>query len=68
MNLLTSLVGNVLGQVVVTLIMVVPAMMIALLVYRRRKEYRAAASEPFTQLPLRPPGESVRIAIERLEE
>jgi hypothetical protein len=35
---------------------------------RLQKAYKGAAIEPFTQLPLRPPGESLRLRIEELRE
>ncbi len=44
--------------------------MAALMVYisRRKKRFRADYLEPLTDLPLRPPGESLRLRIEELED
>jgi len=36
--------------------------------HAQKKAYRAVADEPFTQLALRPPGESLRLEIEKLTE
>lgn len=41
---------------------------IAVFLHRKRKRFRAEALEPFTLLPLRPPGESLRLKIESLSE
>lgn len=45
-----------------------PAVIVALVLLRRKKIYQAAADEPFTSLPLRPPGESLRLKIEELSD
>jgi hypothetical protein len=45
-----------------------PAFLVALLLHRKKRAYKAHAMEPFTQLPLRPPGESLRLRIEGLNE
>ena len=36
--------------------------------HRKKKQYKAAATEPFTRLPLRPAGESLRLKIDELSE
>lgn len=36
--------------------------------HRRKKRYKAEATEPFTRLPLRPAGESLRLKIDELSE
>src|SRR5207248_298240 len=43
----------------------VPVAVIAVLVGRAKRNYEAEAKEPFTDLPLRLPGESTRLAGER---
>ena len=41
----------------------VPVFFVGALLHRKNKRYRAEAAEPFTKLPLRPPGESLRLHI-----
>lgn len=53
---------------VVAVIFLLPFFAVALILTRRKKAYLAAAHEPFTQLPLRPPGESLRLRLEDLTE
>lgn len=45
-----------------------PLFVLALVAKRRRDRFRAAALEPFTEQPLRPAGESLRLRIEKLGE
>jgi hypothetical protein len=47
---------------------VLPLGVIGWRLHRRKKAYLAEADEPFTELPLRPPGESVRLRIDELNE
>lgn len=44
----------------------VPFLLIAVWLNQRRKKFKAEALEPFTELPLRPPGESLRLKIDEL--
>ena len=50
------------------IIFVVPFMTVAWWLSRRRTRFRAEALDPFTELPLRPPGESLRLKIESLTD
>ena len=45
-----------------------PFFVLMLVVHFQRKRFRADYLEPFTEMPLRPPGESLRIKIESLAE
>jgi len=45
-----------------------PMFVIGLIASRRKKKYQAEAEIPFTSLPLRPPGESLRLKIESLND
>lgn len=45
-----------------------PMFVIAYIAMRRKKRYQQEAAAPFTALPLRPPGESLRIKIESLND
>jgi len=45
-----------------------PVLALLWLMHRRRVAFRARSLEPFTDLPLRPPGESLRLKIEELDE
>jgi len=45
-----------------------PLLVIAWIMHRRRRQYREHANDPFIDMPLRPPGESLRIKIEQLTE
>ena len=45
-----------------------PAGVFGFILHRKKRRYLAYADEPFTDLPLRPPGESLRLEIERLTE
>lgn len=47
---------------------IAPLFVVGFLLHRQKRAYRAAADEPFIQLPLRPPGESLRLRIEELRE
>lgn len=50
------------------LLFLVPILVLVAIAVRSRAQYREASSEPFTNLPLRPPGESLRLKIESLDE
>lgn len=43
-------------------------MVVGLWLQRKKNAYKAQAKVPFTHLPLRPPGESVRLRVEKLSE
>lgn len=45
-----------------------PLVVVGWLLHRRRKNYKAEALDPFTEMPLRPPGESLRKKIEELTD
>lgn len=45
-----------------------PLLPLVWILHRRKKAYKAEAADPFTQLPLRPPGESLRLRIEELSD
>jgi Nuclease-related domain len=50
--------------VVAAIVFGLPVIFIGWLLHLRRRRYRAEAHEPFTEMPLRPPGESLRLKIE----
>src|SRR5436190_6275790 len=52
----------------VVVVGMVPAFVVGLILLRRKKAHQAMFVEPFTSLPLRPPGESLRLKIEELRE
>lgn len=52
----------------VVLLALLPMLAVVWLLHVRRKRYRAEASEPFTEMPLRPPGESTRLKLEQLSD
>lgn len=45
-----------------------PLFVAAWFLHRKRRQHKAAATEPFTRLPLRPAGESLRLKIDELSE
>jgi hypothetical protein len=47
---------------------VLPVVAIGVVLQRRKRQYSEEAVEPFTELPLRPPGESLRLKIDQLAE
>lgn len=54
--------------VLLFVVMAMPLFLLVYLVHRKREAYRAKADEPFTRLPLRPAGESLRERIQTLSE
>lgn len=50
------------------LLFLLPLFAIALGLRRRRRRFHAEVMEPFTEIPLRPPGESLRLKIDELKE
>ena len=45
-----------------------PLVFVGWLLHRKKARHKAEAAEPFTELPLRPAGESVRLELEKLSE
>jgi hypothetical protein len=68
MNVLETVVRVFLWPILVGAAFLLPMLIMGAMLHRKRRAYRAAAIEPFTQLPLRPPGESLRLAIEKMSE
>lgn len=66
--MIENLVRSLLTPIIVGAAFLAPMLLMVAMLHRMKKEYRARATEPFTQLPLRPPGESLRLAIEKLNE
>lgn len=56
------------GGLGMAIILLIPLFGIAYLLNRRKIRHKAQSLEPFTDLPLRPPGESLRLKIEHLSE
>ena len=59
--------GDIAGPLAVAAVAVLPIAIAIVVMAHDRKRYRDQADEPFTELPLRPPGESTRAKIEELE-
>ncbi|MSU49639.1 MAG: NERD domain-containing protein [Opitutus sp.] len=68
MNFLETAARGFVWPIVVGTLFLLPLLVLAAMLHRMKKAYRAMAAEPFTQLPLRPPGESLRLAIEKMSE
>lgn len=64
----TQILRSVFTPVALGILPLIPMIVVGLKLQRQRRLYRAAAHEPFTQLPIRPPGESLRLKIEQLSE
>jgi hypothetical protein len=45
-----------------------PLFLVGWFLHRKKARHKAEAAEPFTELPLRPAGESVRLKLEKLSE
>lgn len=58
----------VLVPVFLAMVFMLPGLIVGFFLIRRKKIYQAEADEPFTSLPLRPPGESLRLKIENLRD
>ena len=54
--------------IVAGLVALTPMVLVGWILNRRRIKFKAAALEPFTDLPLRPPGESLRLKIQDLND
>lgn len=50
------------------LLFMLPIVIVGWRLHLRRKRYKAEALDPFTEMPLRPPGESLRKKLEELSE
>jgi hypothetical protein len=68
MNFVEVVVRGFLNPLAVGATFIAPLFVVGFLLHRQKRAYRAAADEPFIQLPLRPPGESLRLRIEELLE
>jgi hypothetical protein len=68
MNFLQSLAGELVAPFFIALAFMSPLVAVAVALARKKRAYKEKAHEPFTQLPLRPPGESTRLKIESLNE
>jgi Nuclease-related domain len=67
-SMLRTIVTSVAAPLLIVVAFCLPMIVIGLLLFRKKRMYRAEANGPFTQLPLRPPGESLRLFIEELSE
>lgn len=67
-QLFGSLGSQVLNGAFILLVCFAPLFALMVIVHFRRKRFKADYLEPFTEMPLRPPGESLRIKIEGLED
>ena len=63
-----AILQSVLTNLTVAIAFVLPLFIVGWRLQRCRKKYRAEATEPFTELPLRPPGESLRKKLEELND
>lgn len=68
MHLIKTITGFLFGGIATAVVFLIPFFLIAVWLNHRRKKFRAEALEPFTELPLRPPGESLRLKIEELSD
>ncbi len=68
MNILEVIIREILGSIVIAAAFFLPMIVAGFVLYRLKRKYADAASEPFKQLPLRPPGESLRLEIDRMSE
>jgi hypothetical protein len=48
--------------------LLLPMIVLVWWIAMRQKRYKAESEEPFTDLPIRPPGESLRLKIQRLDD
>jgi hypothetical protein len=68
MNALELLLRRLGDSLLLPLVFFLPLAALGWVLHSKRKRYKAEAHEPFTQLPLRPPGESLREHLEKLAE
>jgi hypothetical protein len=68
MNKLMPLVGEFVLNLMLGTLVLLPIIILGWALYRRKRKFRAATLDPFTDMPLRPPGESTRQKIETLQE
>src|SRR5882757_11284895 len=67
-NQLLALPVTVVGALVLSVIFFSPVIILAWWLHRSRERSKAEMLEPFTTLPLRPPGESLRLEIDELKD
>jgi len=67
-NLLRAFVPFLLSSIVTGAVFLTPLGILVWRLNKRRERYKAEAIEPFRELPLRPPGESLRRKIEEINE
>lgn len=61
-----DLIGSTAVSAGIALVSAIPIFLVGWNLHRRRKKFRTQSVEPFTEMPLRPPGESLRKRIEEL--
>ncbi|HVU32624.1 MAG TPA: NERD domain-containing protein [Opitutaceae bacterium] len=52
----------------ITVVILLPMLVVGVILGRRKRRYLALTDDPFTDLPLRPPGESLRARIDALSD
>jgi hypothetical protein len=62
------LAGAVASGAGISLLALSPMILVGWRLYRRKVDYKAEAIDPLTEMPMRPPGESLRIKLEELNE
>lgn len=65
---LLNLAGSVIGGVATGIFLCTPMLALMWWVFHRKKRYKAEREDPFTDLPLRPAGESLRLRIDDLAD
>ncbi len=63
-----AFIREILGSIVIAGAFFLPMIAAGIMLHRMKEQYGETASQPFTQLPLRPPGESLRLEIDRMSE
>jgi hypothetical protein len=59
---------SIFSGVISTAVFALPLALVGWWLHRRQRRFREYALDPFTELPLRPPGESLRLKIESLRD
>src|SRR3954468_9770328 len=67
-DILRLMVTQVFNGVAAGILFMLPLFFIGWHLHRRRRRFKEYALDPFTELPLRPPGESLRLKIESLRD